>query len=312
MNPETKPNIRIIWHGGEPLLAGLAFYEKVIELEKEVGQQYGLTFHNSVQTNGVLINADWARFFAQHKWGVGVSFDGLPHLHDLHRKSKGGKGTAEKVIQSIKLLQQWGVKPAVIVVVTNAHIPYAEDIYRFLTKELSVRRFAVSPQTDLRTRKPGIDIKGYARFMSELFDVWVEDDNPDVEIRELKEWAKSLLGGQSSVCTINANLCGRFPAVNNNLMLTYCDSYDNVPEFELGSIEISDIKFLLNKRDKIAARIYKDREQCLKEDCKYINVCFGGCPRHWAEGKNYFCEAYKEIFSHIESWINAHLVALES
>ncbi len=63
------------FQGGEPTLVGLDFYRKLIELIKTYNVK-NIDIHYAIQTNGLLINDEWARFLAQNKFLVGISLDG--------------------------------------------------------------------------------------------------------------------------------------------------------------------------------------------------------------------------------------------
>lgn len=80
------------FQGGEPTLAGLEFYKAVIELQKK-HQKPGVRIQNAIQTNGYLINEEWARFFAQNHFLVGLSLDGPAEIHNLNRRDPAGRGT---------------------------------------------------------------------------------------------------------------------------------------------------------------------------------------------------------------------------
>jgi len=73
--------VEFIWHGGEPLLMGIQFYEKVVELQKRYRRK-GQTIENALQTNGTLINQEWVDFFKANDFHVGVSLDGPPEVHN--------------------------------------------------------------------------------------------------------------------------------------------------------------------------------------------------------------------------------------
>ena len=53
--------VSIGWQGGEPALMGLDFYKKAIELEQKYG--HGQSVGNGFQTNGTLLDRDWAKLF---------------------------------------------------------------------------------------------------------------------------------------------------------------------------------------------------------------------------------------------------------
>ena len=61
------------FQGGEPTLVGLDFYRKLIELIKTYNVK-NIDIHYAIQTNGLLINDEWARFLAQNKFLVGISW----------------------------------------------------------------------------------------------------------------------------------------------------------------------------------------------------------------------------------------------
>jgi uncharacterized protein len=71
---QSGDSISIGWQGGEPSLMGLDFYKRAIELEQKYG--HGLTVGNGFQTNGLLLNRDWADFFKKYDWLIGLSLDG--------------------------------------------------------------------------------------------------------------------------------------------------------------------------------------------------------------------------------------------
>lgn len=78
--------VEFTWQGGEPTLAGLAFYQRALELQQK--HSSGKTIRNSVQTNGVLIDTTWATFLTQNNFLVGLSIDGPAFLHDRYRKTR--------------------------------------------------------------------------------------------------------------------------------------------------------------------------------------------------------------------------------
>ncbi|NLG28948.1 MAG: radical SAM protein, partial [Chloroflexi bacterium] len=69
------------WQGGEPTLAGLPFYRQVVALQQQYGRD-GQAVSNALQTNGLLIDGEWAAFLAQYQFLVGVSLDGPARYHD--------------------------------------------------------------------------------------------------------------------------------------------------------------------------------------------------------------------------------------
>ncbi|WP_227591566.1 radical SAM protein, partial [Klebsiella aerogenes] len=105
------------WQGGEPTLAGLAFFEKVVKYQKQFAN--GKTITNSVQTNAIAINRQWAQFFADNHFLLGVSIDGIEAVHDKYRISVNGSPTFERVKRAINLLNEYGVEFNTLTVVND-------------------------------------------------------------------------------------------------------------------------------------------------------------------------------------------------
>jgi uncharacterized protein len=99
--------IHILWHGGEPLLAGLGFFSAALQMLH--GLAPGLRFHHYLQTNGLLLDYDFCAFFRDHEFQIGVSLDGPQVLHDSMRIGADGLGTHAAVLEKVRLLEGQGV-----------------------------------------------------------------------------------------------------------------------------------------------------------------------------------------------------------
>lgn len=139
------PVVSFCWHGGEPLLAGLDFFRRAMALqEKYKGDKQ---IENSLQTNGTLITAEWAQFFAEHRFLVGVSIDGPAEVHDANRRNRGGKPTFDSVMRGIELLAINGAEFNTLSAVSAASERKGQEIYRFL-KSIGSRFMQFLPVTE--------------------------------------------------------------------------------------------------------------------------------------------------------------------
>ena len=120
----------IAWQGGEPTMMGLDFFRRSIELvdkHRQPGQDVGYT----IQTNATLIDEDWASFFREHEFLVGVSIDGPRHLHDVYRRDKRGNGTFDRVIAGYETLRRHHVDVNVLCTVHAANQDHPLEVYKF-------------------------------------------------------------------------------------------------------------------------------------------------------------------------------------
>ena len=105
---QTGDEVVFSWQGGEPTILGLDFFRRVVELQAR-HRKPGQRIANDLQTNGTLLDEEWASFLKQHRFLVGLSCDGPQRLHDLYRVTRGGTPTHDKVVAAARMLKKHGV-----------------------------------------------------------------------------------------------------------------------------------------------------------------------------------------------------------
>ena len=125
------PVVNFVWHGGEPTLAGLEFYRRAVEFQKQYLPE-GKACWNNLQTNGLLLDDPWCAFLSENGFDVGISIDGTQMLHDLHRVDHSGAGTYERVAKTIRRLLSHGLKPDLLCTVTSASAKEPLAVYKAL------------------------------------------------------------------------------------------------------------------------------------------------------------------------------------
>ncbi len=128
-------DVNIAWQGGEPTLMGLDFYRRSIDLVEKY-KRPGMRFLHTMQTNGTLIDDEWAAFFKEHNFLIGLSLDGPREFHDVYRLDKGGNPTFERVMRGLQLLQKHGVDYNILTAVNRVNADYPLEVYRFLRDEV--------------------------------------------------------------------------------------------------------------------------------------------------------------------------------
>ncbi|MDZ7633490.1 MAG: hypothetical protein U5L72_03225 [Bacteroidales bacterium] len=124
------PEVTFVWHGGEPLMAGLDYFLRAVELQRKYAG--GKAILNSLQTNGIMMNADWCRFFHSNRFLIGLSIYGPRDIHDAYRVNKAGRPSFDKAIAAVSLMRQYGVEYNTLSVVTNMSEGRGAEVYRFL------------------------------------------------------------------------------------------------------------------------------------------------------------------------------------
>jgi len=128
---ETKPlidknkKLTIIWNGGESTLAGLDFYRMAIELEKDIFENQEI--ENGIQTNGILIDDEWCKFFKKENFAPSISLDGPSWLHNKLRVDSQNNGTYDRVFKSYQSMKSHDLRVGILGVITPAG-------FKFLTQ----------------------------------------------------------------------------------------------------------------------------------------------------------------------------------
>lgn len=129
-NNLAAEHLSVVWHAGEPLTLPLTWYESAFaEVAHAAPRDWPL--QHAIQTNGTLVDDDWCALFKRHAMRVGVSLDGPASLHDLHRRTRKGRGTHAATMRGITALTRNAVPFHVICVVTRATLDCPEALIDF-------------------------------------------------------------------------------------------------------------------------------------------------------------------------------------
>lgn len=125
--------ISFVWHGGEPLLLGLGFFQKIVDRQNSFGQNF--QFRNYIQTNGDILDNDFAKFFVDNHFNVGVSLDGPRIIHDSQRKKKDESGSFDRVLEGISNMESYGVRPGIMTIFTKNTEKHIDEYYEFFSSK---------------------------------------------------------------------------------------------------------------------------------------------------------------------------------
>jgi len=298
------------WQGGEPTLMGLDFFRRAVAYQQRFGHR-GQGVGNGLQTNGLLIDKDWAEFLEQYQFLVGLSLDGPQHVHDHYRRNAGGAGSWERVVQTSRLLMGRGVAVNALVVVSDYSSQYPDDIYDFLRGEgYDFMQFIpiVERGGDGDGATPwSLSADRFARFFCRIFDRWVADFRdgwPSVSIRWFDSLMHTYVGLRAPECPM-AETCGVYLCVEHTGDCYPCDFFVE-KQWKLGNVLTDRLDHMLNGDKMTAFGQQKARlpSQCV--NCHWYKHCFGGCTKDRVrdprdQGLDHFCQGYKIFFEHADT-----------
>ncbi|TAL34763.1 MAG: anaerobic sulfatase maturase [Spirochaetes bacterium] len=320
---QPVPQISMGWQGGEPTLMGLPFFEKAVGYMKRFGD--GKAVSNGLQTNGMLIDKSWARFFKKYSFLVGLSIDGPEHVHDHYRKNHGGLGSWRKVSDAARLMLDAGVEVNALTVVNDYSQRFPEEIYSF-HKSLGLPFMQFIPCVEPDAWDPGKAApfsaggEGYGNFLCKIFDLWLadfSDGKPTTSIRFFESLLFRYAGFPAPECTLQEE-CGGYVVVEHNGDVYACDFFVE-PAWRLGNLLDTPLTDLLNSdRQREFGAMKRDlHADCLP--CAWKELCRGGCTKDRLRdspdgGLNHFCAAFRIFFPHADphlrrladEWTQAH------
>jgi len=330
----TADEVVFSWQGGEPTLLGVGFFEKVVALQKKHAKP-GQRIENDLQTNGTLLDEDWARFLKQHNFLVGLSIDGPREIHDHFRVTKHGEPTFDKVFAAAQVLRRHGVRFNTLTCVNRFNASRPLDVYRFLRRELGStylqfipivepRDFeTVAPQKWDPARLPvlgapesrpdhpqsvvtpwSVDPEEYGYFLSKVWDEWLARDLGKVLVNFCETLVVQRMGLPSQVCVYAEN-CGKGVAVEHDGSVYSCDHYV-YPEYRLGNVEQASLGDMVFAPQQVRFGYAKSETlPAYCRQCEYLTDCWGECPKNrllrtpaGEPGLNYLCAGLKRFFRH--------------
>ncbi|MCK9628223.1 MAG: anaerobic sulfatase maturase, partial [Bacteroidales bacterium] len=245
------PVVTFLWHGGEPLMQGVDFYRKALELQNRYSS--GKKIENVLQTNGTLLNEEWCKFFAKNNFLIGISIDGPKDIHDTFRLNKAGKPSFEKVMNGINLLKKYKVEFNTLSVVNKLSEKRGREVYQFL-RNIGSHYMQFLPAVEHVVEIPGrkravivppdhegahiapwsVSANGYGEFLNEIFDIWVRNDVGQYFVQIFDSTLAQYCGIQPGLCSMNET-CGEALIVEHNGDVYPCDHFV-YPEYKLGNI----------------------------------------------------------------------------
>jgi uncharacterized protein len=304
----AEGTLTFAFQGGEPTLAGLDFFQKAVAFQKKYNDR-NLTIENTLQTNGILLDEEWAVFLHENHFLVGLSLDGPKKLHDTARVDVKGQGTFERLMQTVALLKKYQVDFNIVTVVTSETAKNASYLYKFYKRnrfpyvQLIPCMDEIGRTSQTEHNSYAVEPEAYGKFLCEIFDLWYEDfvRGEIMDIRMFSNLAQMAVGYLPEECGMNG-CCSCYFVVEGDGSVYPCDFYC-MDEWRLGKVGEA---FQSMYNSEKAQQFLKVSTFIAKEcrSCPYFSLCRGGC-RRWREpfvdekpGLNYLCEGYRIFYEH--------------
>jgi len=302
------PEVNFSWHGGEPTILGLGFFQQAVTLQQK-HRPAGWRARNGIQTNGVLLDEEWCRFLARENFSIGLSLDGPAELHDPYRVTHNGNPTHAQAMRAYRLLRQMNISTDILCVVHNLNVRSPLAVYRFF-RSLGCRYVGflpvVEPSRDTASGVSAHTVPAdeYGTFLCRIFDEWIERDAGRIMIQAFEEAARPALGLEHSMCMFRET-CGQIPVLEHNGDFYSCDHFVDRGH-RLGNIRETALSALLDgEAQQSFGSAKRDTLPRYCRECDVLAQCNGGCPKYrfirtpnGEPGLNFLCPGLKRFFRH--------------
>lgn len=295
-----------VWHGGEPTLANLAFFEKVVRFQKEFAPR-GSEVWNNLQTNGQLLSDEWCAFLAREHFDVGVSIDGTQAMHDENRQNRNKEGTWKNTTNAIRNLQKRGIQPDLLCTINRANALHAKETYQALKEQKTGwMQFIPIVNTDQNgtLSQDSIDAALYGQFLIDVFREWLFRDMGRAQVQLFSELIQILSGSSASLCTL-LPICGQVLVVEKDGSVYSCDHFVDGAH-KLGNVMKTSFTQMLES--PLQKSFGQSKQSALTSECKscpYLKFCHGGCLKdrkglslNGESGHYLLCEGLKRFFDY--------------
>lgn len=296
--------VSFVWHGGEPLVAKRAFYEKALEYQARYAD--GVRCENSVQTNGTLINDSWLEFFQLADFSVSISIDGPSDLHDSNRVDHRGRGSYRKVIDAIHKVKAAGIPFGACVVISRTNKDRAGEIYDLMAEyQLPFNIIPLNRSGAARDNygDVGLGADEYAEAWIEMYDRWFDASQDYVYCSDFVYKTRAILSGRPADCVALEQCSSSNISVDPVGDVYPCASLSGHADTRYGNILEHSLEELLNTDTALSYRTRRTDPQCSR--CKWQHVCHGGCQAraykffHDNHQRDYYCPSLFRIYEHI-------------
>ena len=265
--------INFNFQGGEPLLAGKQYFKEFINNVNQLKERRIVNY--TVQTNGTLIDDDWAKFFKANNFLVGLSIDGFKENNDIYRIDKNNSGTHQRILESYELLKNNEIDTNILTVLTRNLINYPQQLYEFY-KSNEMNYVQLIPCLDFGyVDYESLDLDKLSEFYRELFKIYINDENP-VSIDFFRN-IEIILSGQVPYKCGMKGFCETQLIIDSKGQVYPCDFYTE-EKYKLGDISTDSLEEIIYSNINDIFKSEKMDDSLCKR-CRFSIICKGMCKK---------------------------------
>ncbi len=263
-------DIMYVWHGGEPLLCGLDFLRKALQLEHKYIRD-PMRIRNCIQTNGTLLSQEVLQFCLENRISVTVSLDGPGDLNCCRQQT-------DQVEMNLDKARNSGIPISMLSVINRYNVNHMIDIYRYAQdKGIPLKMNPVFKMNATDHEDYLVDSSIYIINFQNLFDYWLHDPKATANVEPIMQFLRMYFEKRGTECIYGSCLYHWISFMHDGSIYPCGRTYPL--KYQLGNItEVSSIQQVFETgvyRELTIASILR-RQHCA-EVCDYFGICNGGC-----------------------------------
>lgn len=291
-----EEDLSINWHAGEPLVLPIRFYESVVDMQKR-HKPPDIAVKHRIQTNGTLITQAWCEFIRANDFMISVSLDGPKRFHDSRRLTRSRRGSFDRVLRGIHLLQSNGIPFDIVGVMDLESLSNPDEIFEFYSS-LSPRQIGLNFEevvgtntySSLNHARAKEDVKRFIMRFVSLRDNLA----PTIRLRDFDALSGAICAWSGAprsfdsvpLRTITISWDGKISTFSPELLGLRNPEFGDFVFGNLFESSLSDIMENLYCR-ALQAQVEAGIRRC-KKDCGYFGICGGGSPiNKWSENGSF-------------------------
>lgn len=177
-------NVKVVFHGGEPTMAGIEYYKYFFSNVKDFKKKYGTNIKLEITTNGLLLNDDFINLLIENQCTINLSFDG-PYNSILRQQT-------EKVQEIVFRIRDKGGKLKCFCTISKDSVEHLEEIYNWFNKNnisfktLPIEKRGYAMSNDSIVMDPQVLVSQFEK----VYKKWLKDKDFCVSYSTFEEFSR--------------------------------------------------------------------------------------------------------------------------
>lgn len=310
-----QTDVRIVLHGGEPLLVGAPNLVRMADRLREAAAPSQAQI--SVQTNGTLLTPRALSLLADARVRVGVSLDGDRTSNDRHRRYASGRSSYDEVDRALRLLAERPDSYAGVLCVVDLAADPRQTYETLVSYRPPMVDFLLPHANWEAPPRRGDGPSPYGTWLAAAFDAWYDTSPRLTRVRLFEELINLLFGGRSRteslglspVAAVVINTDGAYEQVD-----TLRSTYPGAVGTDL-TVFTDSLDDVLRHPAVIARQVGVEALAASCRACPVHRVCgAGNYPHRYREGSftnpSVYCPDLLLLIAHVERRLRADLAAM--